>query len=235
MKFLLAILSLLTILTTKSYAEACGRTCKQNLGSDVIANLEKIDDELVDYNHSEKGIKLAYYSVRISAIALTRNKNILRVSNPTEADIINLLEQIGDVVNPTKRSSIYCLVNVKLKMVLAILKHFRTGTAGVAVLAFSGVTDPYDFGSILVGATASNLFTISNTGNTTANGISASATGDYTVIPGGTCSSTLAAGASCTINVQFSAVNFGSSNGSLSVNSSNAGNLSLSLVGSTFN
>ncbi|MEZ4866169.1 MAG: choice-of-anchor D domain-containing protein [Caldilineaceae bacterium] len=75
------------------------------------------------------------------------------------------------------------------------------------------------FGDVAVGATSTaQLLTLSNTGNATLTGINVAVTGPFATAAGGTCSTTLAATASCTINVVFSPVAAGAATGSVTIN-----------------
>jgi len=85
-----------------------------------------------------------------------------------------------------------------------------TGSAGAAVLAISE-SDPYDFGSVVQGSSASHTFTVTNSGSQAASAISevglaapfAFSGGSYPGT-GGTCGASLSAGANCTIQIEFS-------------------------------
>lgn len=94
--------------------------------------------------------------------------------------------------------------------------HGSTATAGVGepLLEFADAAS-YDFGLVAVGGRASHVFTITNEGTGPANGITGQSlvppftyAGEF---PGarGTCSSTLAAGESCTVDVLFSPLDLG--------------------------
>jgi hypothetical protein len=95
-----------------------------------------------------------------------------------------------------------------------------TGTSHGFLAVSDGPT--YDFGTRALGATASHVFTVTNVGAAQAGSIAAAALaapfsfagGAY---PGttGTCATTLAAGASCTVNVAFSPSATGAAAGTL--------------------
>jgi hypothetical protein len=71
-------------------------------------------------------------------------------------------------------------------------------------------SDPYDFGSLAVGATTNHIFTLNNTGGFTASSmVEVGLGGDFGFVGGtypgttGTCGATLAPATTCTINVEF--------------------------------
>ena len=85
-----------------------------------------------------------------------------------------------------------------------------TGTSHAFLTISDGPT--YDFGTRALGGSASHVFTVKNTGAAAAGSLSATAlsapfsfTGTSGAYPGttGTCATTLAAGASCTVDVSF--------------------------------
>jgi hypothetical protein len=87
------------------------------------------------------------------------------------------------------------------------LKQYTTPTS-LAVLLITG-SGTYSFGGLNVGTSTQTGFTVVNTGQASATSLTASLTisaftfqGDYPGT-GGTCTATLAAGASCTIVVTF--------------------------------
>jgi hypothetical protein len=91
--------------------------------------------------------------------------------------------------------------------------HFDPGAVEFQPPAFPVLTltsSPYNYGSVVVGTTATNTFTLTNSGGVGATGIAVSVTSTTAGIfvrpgtGGGTCTgTTLAAGASCTIIVTF--------------------------------
>jgi hypothetical protein len=91
-----------------------------------------------------------------------------------------------------------------------------TGTATMSVTPTS-----LAFGSVAIGTTsAPQTLTLNNTGGSTATGIALTFTGPYArpaAAAGGTCGATLAAGASCTINVTFHPTVGGSAPGTLAI------------------
>jgi hypothetical protein len=99
-----------------------------------------------------------------------------------------------------------------------------TGTTKAFLVISDGAT--YDFGTRALGASASHAFTVTNTGAATAGSISAAAlaapfafAGAGGAFPGatGTCMTTLAAGASCTVNVTFAPTTVGPAAGTLHI------------------
>lgn len=106
------------------------------------------------------------------------------------------------------------------------LSHDVTGTGvngSLAVLTISGA-DPYDYGALVVGASGTNVFTVSNTGTGTASAISEVGlatpfrfTGGAYPGTAGTCTASLAPAASCTVEVEFAPVIVGVSNDSISL------------------
>ncbi|WP_432839202.1 choice-of-anchor D domain-containing protein [Dactylosporangium sp. CA-092794] len=85
------------------------------------------------------------------------------------------------------------------------------------------------FANTTVGsASAAQAVTIRNTGTAAATGVTVTAAGDFTAANG--CGTTLAAGASCTVNVTFRPTAAGTRNGSLTV-TSNAPALAVALSG----
>lgn len=96
-----------------------------------------------------------------------------------------------------------------------------TGTAGPAA-ALSISPASHDYGDVLTGETASQTFTVTNSGESGSNASIDTITppaGDFSVT-GGTCnagSTTLSAGASCTIALQFAPAADGAQSGSLTV------------------
>ncbi|MEO0335611.1 MAG: choice-of-anchor D domain-containing protein, partial [Pseudomonadota bacterium] len=84
------------------------------------------------------------------------------------------------------------------------------GTTGPAVLTISEA-EPFDFGTRSIGTSFSHLFTVSNTGGDTATNLAVSAivapfafTGGAYPGAGGTCGTSLAAGATCLLEIAFS-------------------------------
>ncbi len=74
------------------------------------------------------------------------------------------------------------------------------------------------FGNVAIGFPATSTVTLSNTGTATLTGITLAFTGPYArPAAGGTCATTLAAGATCTILVQYSPTLAGASPGTLTV------------------
>src|SRR5690606_33962831 len=89
-------------------------------------------------------------------------------------------------------------------------------------------SDPHNFGSVATGSTASYLFTVDNTGGfqaTAMSEIGLSAPFGFTggTYPGdaGTCAATLAALASCTIEVEFSPVSTGVASDTIQISYNN--------------
>ncbi|MCJ8275610.1 MAG: choice-of-anchor D domain-containing protein, partial [Bdellovibrionales bacterium] len=87
------------------------------------------------------------------------------------------------------------------------------GTGVNLALLTISESDPYDFGPTGVGTTTTHTFTLTNNGNTPATAVSGSGLSlpfkfEGNNYPGssGTCSSTIGAGSSCTIVVEFSPV-----------------------------
>lgn len=85
-----------------------------------------------------------------------------------------------------------------------------TGSAASVALLIISESDPFDFGSIQNGQTFTHLFTVTNTGGGTAISIFESGlaapfgfVGGAYPGTGGTCSSVVASGSSCVINVEF--------------------------------
>lgn len=84
-----------------------------------------------------------------------------------------------------------------------------------------------DFGAVVVGvASAAKAFVLTNTGNTSINVNSITATGDF-AIAANPCPATLAAAATCTISVTFTPSTAGARSGSLIVTSSAVSNTTL--------
>lgn len=82
-----------------------------------------------------------------------------------------------------------------------------------------------DFGSVAIGSVSPDIkFTFTNTGTSTVSNVSVSMTGPFKSggSSGTTCTSTLAAGASCTIDLVFAPTTAGSSSGVLTVTSSSS-------------
>jgi hypothetical protein len=104
------------------------------------------------------------------------------------------------------------------------VEYGATSTAGGAVVDVTG--GPLAFGTVVSGQTsAAQTLTVSNSGTAaTASGVTVSFTGAFsrpTGAAGGTCgTTTLAAGASCTINVVFTPTALGAANGTAIVGSS---------------
>jgi hypothetical protein len=107
-----------------------------------------------------------------------------------------------------------------------------TGTAAPSVLAFSPAS--LDFGSLLVGTTATLPVQVTNTGANPAVFSAISATGDYTVAAGSCPSSgsSLAANSSCTVQVTFMPTTAGTRTGALAFATSASTNpLTVALTG----
>ena len=98
------------------------------------------------------------------------------------------------------------------------------GTGVTPALLIISETDPYDFGAVSTSSTASHMFTVTNTGGSTAVGIFESGLaapfgfqgGAYPGVTG-TCSVFLAPGASCTLDVQFAPTVNGVQNDTISI------------------
>lgn len=108
----------------------------------------------------------------------------------------------------------------------AVTKNLQGTGAAPAALAISE-SDPYDFGSVNTSTTSSHTFTITNVGGVEATGMSGSGLaapysftgGSYP--GGGTCSTTLANGSSCTIGVDFSPTVGGTANDTFQIDYNN--------------
>lgn len=117
-----------------------------------------------------------------------------------------------------------------------VLTASLTGT-GVPAVTTATLTplipSPYPFPDTAVGSSsASQPFTLTNTGNTTIGNISFGITGNYSATPICGTPAMLALGASCTINVVFSPQGPGTRTGTLTVNFSNeSAPLTASLTG----
>ncbi len=98
-----------------------------------------------------------------------------------------------------------------------------TATAAPAPALTLAPNAAQDFGSVTLGAlAATRIVTISNTGTAQMTGLAATASGrDFSAT--GTCASTLAIGASCTVTLRFMPTVVGAASGSLSVASNAAG------------
>jgi uncharacterized delta-60 repeat protein len=108
-----------------------------------------------------------------------------------------------------------------------------------ALLSISN-SPTYNFGSVLSTLNATKIFTVSNLGSATATNISYSGlTGAFNYVggsfpgTGGTCSTSLAASASCTVAISFTPTVRGTSTGSLILNYSNGATTANSSIGLT--
>ena len=113
---------------------------------------------------------------------------------------------------------------------LEIQAIYNAGSGGVCAAQDIAVSpaSPFNFGSVNVGSSAAQIFTVSNTGTAelSITGITLSADGNYTLdlnagaSPcGASYPKALAIGASCTANVTFHPSSAGQKNGTLTVNS----------------
>ncbi len=91
-----------------------------------------------------------------------------------------------------------------------------------AAVAIANVTPTsLAFGNVLVNTTsAAQALTLANTGGAPLTAISVATTAPFIAAPGGTCGTTLAAGATCTINVQFKPTATGAATGSVTITGS---------------
>jgi hypothetical protein len=91
------------------------------------------------------------------------------------------------------------------------------GTGAAAVAKITVTPASLSFPSTAVGATsAAKNVTVKNTG-TASTSLSFGITGDFAIAPNGTCGSSLAAGANCTVSVTFTPTQTGTRTGSLTV------------------
>jgi hypothetical protein len=88
-------------------------------------------------------------------------------------------------------------------------------SAGPANLVFS--PSPYSFGSVVVGNTASNSFTLANTGGRTARAVTATLVGsaEFTITANSCTAVSLRPSASCTVSVQFAPTSAGTASATL--------------------
>lgn len=92
--------------------------------------------------------------------------------------------------------------------------------ASAASVSITSHTSPYDFGSVAVGATVTETFTVTNAGGSDVSTLSFTGlSGVYTVTGGGTCGGTLSKNASCTLEVSYTPVAAVTSSQTLSINS----------------
>jgi hypothetical protein len=94
------------------------------------------------------------------------------------------------------------------------------GLTGTAVAPVTFAPTSLAFGAVALGSTsAAKTVTLTNNQGTTLTGISLAASGNYSTASGGTtCTSSLGAGASCTISVTFSPTAKATINGAVGVN-----------------
>jgi hypothetical protein len=99
--------------------------------------------------------------------------------------------------------------------------HFDPGAVeyiGAATATLSVTGGPLSFGNAVVGATsASQTLTLHNTGGAAATGIAQAFSSAVFTRTGGTCTATLAAGTTCTINVAFTPAAIGAATGTLTI------------------
>jgi Abnormal spindle-like microcephaly-assoc'd, ASPM-SPD-2-Hydin len=109
------------------------------------------------------------------------------------------------------------------------ISNFKLSTCGTPVITLSPTS--LTFNSAVVGvASSSQPVTVHNTSTVSANISGVQATGDFSQT--NTCGTTLAAGASCTINVVFTATTSGSRTGTVAVSdNASGGSQSTSLTG----
>ena len=102
------------------------------------------------------------------------------------------------------------------------------GTGQQVILGVSPAS--LSFGSVLVGSSsAPQSFTLTNTGNVAATGLTLTAPSGYSEST--TCGSTLAAGGTCTGTVTFSPTTAGAANSQVSITSSNATGSNVAVTG----
>jgi hypothetical protein len=96
----------------------------------------------------------------------------------------------------------------------------RLGLSGTGLAPLTASPSSLSFGTVAVGTTsAAKMVTLKNDNPSTALSISFSANGDYSAVAGGgsPCGATLAAGASCTVNLTFKPKQNGSIDGAVTV------------------
>ena len=96
----------------------------------------------------------------------------------------------------------------------------RLGLSGTGLAPLTVSPSSLSFGTVAVGTTsAAKMVTLKNDNQSTALSISFSANGDYSAVAGGgsPCGATLAAGASCTVNLTFKPKQNGSIDGAVTV------------------
>lgn len=95
-----------------------------------------------------------------------------------------------------------------------------SGTGGLAATSASLTPVSDDFGTVTVGnSSALHSFTLTNSGSASLTVMNAAVSSNFTIL-GNTCSTPLAAGASCTVGVYFIPTTAGPLNGTLSVSTS---------------
>ena len=110
----------------------------------------------------------------------------------------------------------------------SVVNSVRTvqGTGAAAATITITDADPYDYGNITVGSTATRTFTLQNTGAVSATGMGGAGliapysflAGAYPGAPGGTCGATLAPAATCDIVVEFAPAGAGLFNDTIDIN-----------------
>jgi hypothetical protein len=133
-------------------------------------------------------------------------------------------QQAGDGGNGSWAQG-YWLVNMGTTVTDVYVSPNTTVNATVQSAALSYSPSSIAFGNVQVGQSSSQTFTITNTGNITATGLAGVAVAGYSMVPSGAspCSSSLAAGASCTATATFTPTavqayngNYGSSGSNIS-------------------
>ncbi len=124
------------------------------------------------------------------------------------------------VFSPTAVGTRNATLNVDYGTSSQIYTSALTGTGLAATTTATLTPASANFGSIVVGNSSSGQqFTLTNTGNTAIGSIVAAVSGDFSATYG---CSTLAPGATCTINVVFTPSTAGARTGTLTVNSTSS-------------
>jgi hypothetical protein len=131
---------------------------------------------------------------------------------------------VAVVFKPTAAAPASDTLSIKYDDGLAAQTAMRALTGTGTTKAFLAISDgtTYDYGTRALGVAASHVFTVTNTGAAQAGSIAAAALAAPFAFPGtgypgttGTCGTTLAAGASCTVNVAFTPSATGAAAGTL--------------------
>ena len=224
--------------TSRTSPSTCSTACRTNCPTAAPANVTA-NPTSAAFGNQNVGTSSASQTITVSNTGGTASAALTFPAAPTH------FSKSGSCANGPLAAGASCTVVFTFSPTAAgtfAPTYTITGTGGINIaLSGTGVAAAPSlqasppskaFGSVQVGQTsATQLFTISNTGSAQATGVSASSNSAEFVVSGNSCNAPINAGGSCNFSVAYSPSNTGADNAAVTVAFA-GGSIQVTLTGS---